>query len=251
MSVIPHIAIISSGRPGRVQEMRTHLGKLAELAFWYVGADESADYAYAGAPTVIESGGLCESRNAALESAFATDKICVQLSDDLTGVDWCFDHKNKNRITLERAVLMVAQSLGKGARLAGAGATDNAFFIPADDISEHVFIIGDLMAVAPNPLRFDENLRLKEDLEYSIQHIKEYGKVARLNTILANWQHRTNLGGAVQYRTAAGEQEACDYIAAKHPGWTRKNVKRDNPEILLVYPPATIQETVSPLRAEA
>lgn len=246
---LPHIAVISSGRPGRVQEMRTHLGNLAELAVWYVGDGERPDYEYGGAARVVESGGLVDSRNTALEVAFRLDKTCIQLSDDLTGVDWCYNRKEKNRIPLSRAILMVAQALGRGARLAGAAATDNVFFMPKDDISEHVFIIGDLIAVAPNSLRFDPNLRLKEDLEYTIQHIKNFGKVARLNTVLANWQHRTNYGGAVQYRTTVAEQEACDYIAAKHPGWTRMNPRRDNPELLLVYPPVTIEEPVSPLRA--
>lgn len=248
---LPHIAIISSGRPKRVQEMKHHLGHLSELTTWYVGDGEKADYEYAGARVVVESGLLCPSRNLALERAFEMGKVCVQLSDDLTGIDWCNDRQTKHRITLERAIRLVAAGLSLGspaARLAGAAATDNSFFMPKDDVSRHVFIIGDFMAVAPNPIRFDENLHLKEDLDYSIEHLKLYGQVARVNTVLAGWQHRTNLGGAVQYRTAAGEQEAIAYISAKHPGWVRENTARAN-ELLLVYPPKeAAAEVVSPLR---
>jgi hypothetical protein len=144
---------------------------------------------------------------------------------------------------------MMAAHDASGAPLVGAAATDNAFFMPADLVSDHAFIIGDLMLVHPNPLRFDEDLRLKEDLDYSIQHLKMFGRVSRMNTILANWQHRTNYGGAVQYRTVATEREAIEVIQAKHPGWTRLNPRREN-ELLLVYPPVEVQ-TVSPLRVEA
>lgn len=243
-----YIAVISSGRPARVAEMKKHLGNLAERAVWYVGADEGADYRYAGADLTVEAGTLSHARNLALEEAFRQDEVCAQLSDDLTGVDWSGNHDSKHRITLERAIGMIVKQLASDVKLAGAGATDNVFFMPVADVSEHVFIIGDLMAIAPNPLRFDENLNLKEDLEYSIQHLKEYGQVARLNTILANWQHRTNHGGAVQYRTAAGEKSAVDYIMTKHPGWVVENGRRDN-ELLLRWPPITIPD-VSPLRGQ-
>jgi hypothetical protein len=135
--------------------------------------------------------------------------------------------------------------------MVGCAATDSTMFMPKDDVSRHCFIIGDFIAVAPTPLRFDPALKLKEDLDYSIQHLQMYGQVGRLNTVLANWQHRTNLGGAVQYRTRAGEQEAIEHIQGKWPGWTRLNPRREN-ELLLVWPPTEVQQTVSPLReAEA
>lgn len=239
VAAVPSIAVISSGRPGRVADMHGHLGaRLTPAALWIVGEGESEDYRYAGAKNILEGGGLIASRNLALEIAFQQNRISVQLSDDITGVDWSFDRKNKYRITLERAIAMVMAPLQHdGPMLAGAGATDNLFYMPKDDVSKHVFIIGDLMAVKPCDLRFDPNLHLKEDLDFSIQHLKKYGEVARMNTILANWQHRTNHGGAVQYRTAAGEQEAVDYIAAKHPGWVRLNPNREIPELLLQWPP--------------
>lgn len=236
--MIPYIAVISSGRPARVDDMNLHLKELAPLAVWHVGADEEADYRYAGAANVVPSGGLSESRNAALEAAFKDYRICVQFSDDLTGVQWTPDRERKYRIPLPRAVALV-QNLGltDGARLAGAAAVDNLFYLPKDDISRTAFVIGDFTVVSPSRPRYDTNLRLKEDLDFSLQHLKMYGKVGRVNTVLANWQHRTNHGGAVQYRTMAEEQKAVDYIMAKHPGAVRINPARDIPELSLVWPP--------------
>lgn len=247
--MIPHFAIISSGRPGRVSEMGKHLGALAPLATWYVGADEEQDYRYAGAPNVVPAGDLPTARNTALEAAFKTDQVCCQFSDDLTGVQWTPDRERKYKVPMGRAVaLVMGLGLTEGARLAGAAAVDNLFYLPKDDVSRQAFIIGDFSLHAPSPIRFDTNLTLKEDLSYSIDHLKLYGKVGRVNTVLANWQHRTNHGGAVQYRTMEREEAACRYIEEKHPGCTRRNPNREIPELLLVWPPKT---GVSPLRGTA
>lgn len=246
---LPHIAIISSGRPGNVERMTGHLGRLSGIETWYVGDGEAPDYHYAGAVNVVEAGLLSQSRNAALERAFSMNMVCVQLDDDLTAVDWCIDGVTKHRITLERAIGLVVAGLGNGAYFAGAGATDNAFFMPKKDgqpvtLSEQVLIVSSFSAHAPHPIRFDENLRLKEDFDMTIEHLKRYGKVARVNTVLAGWQHRTNLGGAVQYRTTAGEQLAIAYLEGKHPGWITGG--RNDIEIRLVIP----NPDVSPLRAK-
>jgi hypothetical protein len=250
VSSLPHIAIISSGRPGNVGRMVEHLGRLAGIETWYVGEGEGPDYRYAGATNIVEAGGLAHSRNLALDRAFSMGLPCVQLDDDLTAVDWCVDGVNKHRITLERAIGLVTAGLGNGAYFAGAGATDNAFFMPKKDgkpipISEHALIVSSFSAVAPNPIRFDENLRLKEDFGMTIEHLIKYGKVARVNTVLAGWQHRTNLGGAVQYRTTASEMEAIAYLKEKYPGYI--GTGRNDIEIRLVYPP--FDPSIKPQRA--
>ena len=250
LRALPHLAIISSGRPKRVPAMQEHLGRLAGIETWYVGDGEAADYRYAGAKNVVEAGGLSASRNRALDVAFSMGMVCAQLDDDLTAVDWCGDGITKHRITLERAIGLVQAGLGNGAYFAGAAATDNAFFMPKKDgkpvpISDHVLIVSSFSCVAPNPLRFDEGMRLKEDFDMTIRHLKQFGKVARVNTVLAGFQHRTNLGGAVQYRTTEAEMEAIAYLQAAHPGWLSKG--RNDIEVRLVYPP--FDPTISPLRA--
>lgn len=64
---------------------------------WIVGAGETAAYRAAGASDVRVGGGLCESRNMAIDIASAADKgkgrLCVQLSDDLSTVHFCESRK--------------------------------------------------------------------------------------------------------------------------------------------------------------
>ena len=47
------------------------------------GAEEVAAYKKAGAKHVVEGGGLCKSRNAAIEYDRERGKFCVQMSDDI------------------------------------------------------------------------------------------------------------------------------------------------------------------------
>lgn len=232
-----HIAVISARRPARVPEMNRHLGPLGQIARWYVRDEQDVDdYLYAGAGDVFAAGDLVSARNLALEEAFRADSTCVQLSDDLTGIDYAPDPDRKSRITLPLAIQLLSRFVTPECPLVGAAATDNMFFRPKYDVSSAAFIIGDLMVIGPTRLRFDAALRLKEDLELSIAMLKEYGKVARVNTILPGFQHRTNGGGVVDYRTAELEQESIAYIMAKHPGYVILNKRREN-EILLKWPP--------------
>lgn len=236
-----HIAIISARRPARVPEMRKHLGPLADQARWYVRDEQDVDdYGYAGAGDVFAAGDLVTARNLALEEAFAAGSNCVQLSDDLTGVDFAPDRDRKSRITLPLAIQMLARFVTPECPVVGAAATDNLFFMPKDNVSSAAFIIGDLMVIGPNRLRFDAALRLKEDLELSIAALKEFGQVARVNTLLPGFQHRTNGGGVVDYRTSELERESIAYIMAKHPGCVRLNPRRED-EILLVWPPKPVE----------
>ena len=50
---------------------------------WIVGKGEAGDYRAGGAVNVVEGGGLCASRNMAIDLAAKAGKTCVQLSDDL------------------------------------------------------------------------------------------------------------------------------------------------------------------------
>ena len=75
------------------------------------------------------------------------------------------------------------------------------------------------MVIRPTHLRFNENLSLKEDYDYTVQHIKEYGGVVRCFQILAQWKHYTNEGGAVAYRTDEEDKRNIILLRELHPGW--------------------------------
>lgn len=197
-------------------------------AVWYVGAGEAKLYKLAGAKQVIESGGLVASRNQALNDAFIDGKHCVQVSDDLMKIERAISKQEKKEIRFDQALEALHNGLIETqARLAGAAPTPNPFYFdPQRPIRDHHFIVGDLILVAPTELRFDKKMVLKEDYDYTSQHIAEYGAVARCDFILASFKHRGNHGGAVARRTPAKEEEMIAYLKAKWGDRIKDHPKR-------------------------
>lgn len=231
-----YLAVISAGRPGNVAASTA----LAGPATWYVGHGQLGAYAAQGAPALVEGGGLCASRNAALADAWARGLPCLQLSDDLRGLR---SMPGRQRIPFGQVVaalhdaLLAAGPPGRPARLAGVAPTDNALnYAPSRRLATAAYILGDLVLVAPCDQWWDTNLRLKEDYDYTLQHLAAHGCVARCNWLLATFDHRTNAGGAVAYRTPAAERAAIAYLRAKWPGQLAPNPRRPG-EVLLRWRP--------------
>jgi hypothetical protein len=227
-----YIGIISHLRAKNVQDMEKLVGK----ATWYVGEGEGEAYTAQGATKVIESGGLCESRNAILNDAFANGCFALELSDDLKKLEMAVDKENKNKKQLkikEAVELMLEAAEKNGAKMVGTAPTNNAYFFnPSKPYHTQAFIVGDMILVEPTELRFDENLKLKEDYDYTLQHIVKYGCVARVNALMPTFVHRSNAGGACDYRNARREQRAIRYLKAKWGDFIADNPRRPN-EILL------------------
>lgn len=234
-----YLAVVSAGRPANVARMTALVGP----ATWYIAAGEAPAYSAAGAPAVVESGPLCRSRNAALDDAFARDMPCVQASDDLRSVALARvgpDGKPyAEPCTFAAALALLLGGIGPGdrARFAGCAPTANAFYYrPGRDVSASSFIVGDLVAVAPCGLRYDAAAQLKEDYDYTLQHLAAFGAVYRRNDVLAAFAHRTNPGGAGPLRRPGRERRVVAYLKAKWPGCFRDNPRRRD-EVLLTWPP--------------
>ena len=90
------------------------------------------------------------------------------------------------------------------------------------------------MLTRDTALRFDKSMRLKEDYDYTLQHLAANGRVARLDWILPEYQHYTNEGGAVAYRSPDEEQKAIAHLKEKWGPVIADNPKRPN-EILLKW----------------
>lgn len=234
------VYVISAGRPEAVERMASHLATVDAPVLWVVPRSDTRAYREAGAYAVTDPGSLVGARNLALEDAFTEGVACVQLSDDL---------KRIRNLDDGRAFVPVAQDEGTlgwaldemdealeetGLALAGASPTDNLYFAKPG-ISTRKFIVGDLIMVRPTELRFDENLRLKEDYDFTLQHWATYGGAARCDYIAPSFAHYTNAGGAVASRSAELEQETIAYLKSKWPGMIRDNPRRAN-EILLPTP---------------
>ena len=223
------ICIISARRPNSVSKMKL----FAPQARWYVAVGEAEAYREAGALDVVEVGGLIDARNRALEDAFAEGRACVQLSDDLKKLQEVTDDLKTFDITLEQAVNVMGQICDvTGAKLAGVAPVANTFYYsPKSAVKTHHFIVGDMIYVKPSKPRFDNTLQLKEDYDFTAQHIQMYDSVARCDFIFATFVHRTNAGGAVAYRTPEIEQQSIARLIEKWGSAIRLNPRREN-EIL-------------------
>lgn len=229
-----YLAVFSSGRVANVEPLQAIVGK----ATWFVGDGEGDAYLSAGATKVVESGGLCASRNAALKAGWDRGLPSLIMSDDLKTVREAYlDGAKKRARGITFAAMVEAMHDGlfqTGAKLAGVAPTSNPFYWnPSKPIHPNAFIVGDLNLVKPCGVLFDEEMVLKEDYDYTLAHLHRFGRVARCDAMLAGFAHRTNHGGAVAVRTPELEQEMIAYLRSK---WGAKviadNAKRPN-EILL------------------
>jgi hypothetical protein len=205
-----------------------------EIVFFVKDEIDKKLYLENGAKEVIVSGSLMDSRNASLDYCFALNKICIQLSDDLENIsENDFTGKRTGKFVLVTEVLenIIIDFIESKYYFAGFPPTANPFFaLKVKDYNK--FIVGDFIIIKPNNLRFDTNLRLKEDYDYTLQHIKEMGGCIRYGKYLNSFKHYSNKGGAVDYRSSSLEQETIKYLINKWGTCIRLNPKREN-EILL------------------
>jgi len=199
-----------------------------------VGNGQKKSYEKAGCKTVFETGSLIDSRNFALDHAFELGVICVQVSDDLKRVVL---NKNFYECRKEVDLTVCINDMVKkfikteGVYLLGTPPTDNHFF-SAKIVSKNTFCIGDMFMCKPNPIRFDNKLTLKEDYDFTLQHIKKFGTCIRYQKYIFSFEHYKNSGGAVEYRDSIEEGKNIRYLIAKWGDKIKLNPKR-NLEILI------------------
>ena len=234
-----HIGIISHKRPHNVQKMQELVG---QEVTWYVEHGEHEEYLAKGANRIATTRGLVNARNMVLTNAFAENKTAVMLDDDLKKIEMGGEYNGKKialEITVKEALQYIYQSLQTSPfYLAGTAPTPNLFYCePKKPFSYTHFIGGWLMMIRPHdqPLHFDSALRTKEDYDYTLQHIKRFGGALRCNTILATFEHYTNKGGVVEYRTPEIEQQSIKRLKEKWGRIIQDNPKRPN-EILIKIP---------------
>ena len=123
---------------------------------------------------------------------------------------------------------------GTNSKLGGLPPTSNTLnYKEHKRVQTSHFIVADFIIVKPCELFFDENLTLKEDYDYTLQHIEKYGEVTRVEYILAEFAHKSNSGGAVAVRTPELEQKNIEFLISKWGhGRIMINKKREN-EIVL------------------
>jgi len=179
-------------------------------------------------------GSLTKNRNKALEYCFNQNKICIQIDDDLKKISINnFTGKRTGETTnvLNSINILMPAFLNSNCLYAGAPPTDNPFFA-IEPTRENILITAPFTMTKPSSIRYDENLMLKEDYDYTLQHIKNGSGCIRFAQFLFSFQSSTNQGGVVDYRTLELEQKTIKQLQNKWGECIRLNPKREN-EILL------------------
>lgn len=222
------VYVISAGRYDKLPFNK----KQKESYIFCVKNGEGFLYEENGCKNVYETGNLMQSRNFALEHAFKNNNICVQLSDDIKKVVVNKNFGKAERVELDYAINDIVNRFNKvkGVKLLGVPPTDNYFFANKI-VSVNTFCIGDMLFIKPNELRFDEQLTLKEDYDYTLQHMQK-GDVIRYQKYLFTFEHYSNKGGAVDVRDDKEEQKNIMILKSKWGDKIRLNKKRKN-EILI------------------
>lgn len=233
-------AIISCKRPANVVAMESKLAGCDVT--WIVGDGDKEAYEASGAAKVVVGGGLCASRNKALDLAKAANKVCVQISDDIKSLSFV-SSKHDTAAWVKPSSIQDANGRAKQATIAVASLRACAAYIDAQSLATNSklggtypcgnpgqacggpvvaashFVVGDFVVVQPSSqLRWDEAMTLKEDYDFTCQHIYEFGRVARCNRLLILAEHYVNAGGAVAIRNSKREAQNIKHLRAKWPG---------------------------------
>lgn len=221
------LAVVSAGRAANVKRMHDLLGRRAT---WYVPQAEWKDYLAAGAPAVCgDEGSLVGARNGALEHGKLHGLTSLQFSDDLKKIQVAVGGKAYDVDADAAFGSMLSRFALSDYKLAGVAPTNNAFFSKDKASSSNLFCVGDCLAVKPSSeLRFDPFFKLKEDYDFTAQHIRKYGGVLRCDDLLLSFTHYTNAGGAVAVRNEELEERMIAELLRRHPDMIRRHATRDH-----------------------
>jgi len=259
-----HFCVVSARRASSVEgvqdifKVQCQFDEAGVVPTWYVDSDSVKEYRKLGLQAV-EGGRLCPSRNKALKDANLLGKICVQASDDISA--WEYRHgkraasrddalcnaawaKAKRYVLspLTAAQFIVAKMRGApdpkpklgGVYMLGSCSRTMA----GEEFGTKHFILGDFFVVdTGSKVRFDENLNLKEDYDFTCSHIRAHGGVMRCNRMTLTVKHYSNSGGACSNRDKKGkeEQRNIGILMDKWPRALRFNPKRTN-EVIMSWP---------------
>ncbi|SNR44286.1 hypothetical protein SAMN06265360_10637 [Haloechinothrix alba] len=227
---------ISAGRPMNVPQV--HKAMRPHPVTWVVPQAQAADYRLTGAEHVLpvpppaDGHSLPVQRNTALDDAFNQGLGCIQTDDDPAKLETLSPNGKAVHATLDHYIETWNRALrDTGACLAGCSPTPNPYFA-RDRVATGLFIMGQLFAALPSELRFDPQLPVREDYDYTCQHMQQHGAVARADTLLPSYAHWTNRGGCQDYRTPRLDRRVNTTLLERWPRLLKPHPRRPG-EILL------------------
>ncbi|CAE8598452.1 unnamed protein product [Polarella glacialis] len=264
-----HVGVISARRATELSGIRGIVNVQSRLLAagikprWYVDADSLEDYRKLGLDAVV-GGKLTPSRNKALQDAAKLNKVCVQCSDDIYGWEFyksdldakdlrskgavnMLKHANaailRSRLVVSPAAaarfLLAKMRADPGRpRIGGVLPTENgAMALLAQMTTMDGFILGDFFVHDKSPCRFDNQITLKEDYDFTCSHLKRHGCVLRCNRLVLKVVHETNAGGAVAVRDSSGDKERQNIkiLMRKWPGVFKLHSTRGDTQVKMKW----------------
>ena len=214
----------------RSEGVKTHL--LIPDVIYCVAENEKADYLKHGynvetMPSKVQ-GNIARVRNYMVEH-FVKDKGII-IDDDIEGFKrWSKKYNKIVTIDIEDIDEFIEQGFNLceefGAKLWGLNILgDKGSYREYSPFSLTNPISASFMGFLKTDLRFDERIPLKEDYDYSIQHINKYRKLLRINYVHMIKKDHGNKGGCADYRTVSREKEQLKILQNK---WGKKIVRND------------------------
>jgi len=232
------VAIASRGRAGLITTVDNCGLDPASVDVFVDGDDEYRAYKAAHPKLNIidtESSGIAQARNAMLDY-YGEGASVVMMCDDVRAVLECTGPKQMSGLRGAELDMFIrkafAFTLGQGTKLWGVYPVNNHFYMKRTISSG--FCIGSFCGVLVSDISFPEDMPLKEDYAFTIEHVKQFRKVARFNYITVDAVHYKNTGGCQLYRNDKLEEEACQYLLAHYPWCVSRHPRRQG-EIVLRF----------------
>jgi hypothetical protein len=220
-----YLACISTNRPENVVEIKKRTG--LDFTF-YTKKGESEAYKKMGAVSVVEvDGNIVKARNKAISDA--GNYYCLQISDDyqytnlITGIKGSY---KRTKIEFIKAIgIMLKKAKEINSAICGTSITDSVIHYKGKPFTVNKLVVNDCIIVRSG-LIYDEKADLKEDYDMFCTCIKKGDLVLRFDCLQMKFPHRTNKGGANDYRTTEREHSCNLYVLNKHNGMLKNHKTR-------------------------
>ena len=228
-----YIGVVSYKRPHNVKKLHEVLG--TDQVTWYVRPEEEKLYQDQGAITKsVVYKTLGDKRNKVLQDGKNQDTIFMD--DDIDRFRYAIDKKRELPATFKSVVEEMKYRLNEtpNVKLCGVNSIARPFFFdPLRPISLTNFCVGTICLVKKgSTILHDIQFKMKEDYDFTLQHIKQYGSALRLNYVMVLAGHWNNKGGQTEIRTDKLMDKDIKKLQAKWGRSIRLNPKRPH-EILL------------------
>lgn len=183
-------------------------------------------------PREFQGKGKPKVLNWILDNLFSDCDCLIELDDDIHA--YMVHMKNeKDRILDEEEVYEIFENNCRIAKEWGCGIwglspnSDPMVYDEFKPFRLHAYIDGGTVGhVDKNDLRYDEELSVKEDVDYFLQNIQKYHKALRIEKYYINKESFTNEGGANAIRNSKLEKEQFQKMQEK---WGSKIIRPNRP----------------------